>query len=294
MARQSTQDAAAKTINDYLDAACALLHWMAEHTRIKACPLSRKLLRIDGKEIEPARKRRAFTDEECRRLLEKAGDFKPIILTALLTGLRRSELKALKWLDVRLDAVRPFLNIRASTTKNGKPAAFHLTNDLVDELRKINTGTDESAAVFTHVPNMRRDWRKLLQAAEVAYIDAQARQADFHALRHTFNTNLARGGVGEAAHKRLMRVTDRRLIDKTYMDAAQLDLTDAVSNLPRYGQIVAAEVIAATEQMAPNTPSQKWYCKMRCANSRFKCFGVPACRKRSTSRRCESLAKHGR
>jgi integrase len=46
------------------------------------------------------------------------------LLLAMRTGLRRSRLAALKRGDVSLDAVTPFVDVRASTTKNGKPAAI--------------------------------------------------------------------------------------------------------------------------------------------------------------------------
>jgi hypothetical protein len=59
----------------------------------------------------------------------------------------------------------------------------------------------------------------LLGKADIEYKDAQDRQADFHAFRRTYCTLLHRWGLPEAAIMQLMRVSDRRLIDKNYLEA---------------------------------------------------------------------------
>lgn len=254
--RSSHPKLSAKTLNDYLDAAVAMLRWMQQRGRIIACPLVKALLRVDGREVEKKVQRRALTDDEARRLLEhagkhRAGRYKPVLLAALLTGLRWSELKGLRWGDVHLDALRAFWTARATTTKNGKPAAFMLRDDLVEELRKIRPGrVDETAAVFEWVPDYRT-FRRLLKAAKVDRLDKLKRKVDFHALRKTYNTNLHRAGVSEAVHMQLMRVTDRRLIDKTYLDASQLPILDALDRLPRYEPQVAVAIAAATGTDGP-------------------------------------------
>lgn len=51
-------------------------------------------------------------------------------------GLRRSELAALKWSDLHLDALTPFVKVRASTTKNGKPADIRVLPEVAAALRE--------------------------------------------------------------------------------------------------------------------------------------------------------------
>jgi Phage integrase family len=75
-------------------------------------------------------------------------------------------------------------------------------------------------------------FRKDLAAAGIPYIDAQDRQADFHALRHTFATNLNRAGVTPRAAMELMRHSDMRLTAKTYTDVQALPLMPEVLKLP--------------------------------------------------------------
>jgi len=191
------------------------------------------------------RVRRALTDAEVGRLLDVAADRRIVYLTALLTGLRRTELSSLRWGDVHLDAVRPFLTVRASTTKNHLAATMFLRDDLATELRTLRpAGADDGALVFGHAVPVMEVFRADLAAAGIAYKDSQKRQADFHALRHTLATNLARFGVQPRVAMELMRHSDMRLTNKTYTDAGLLPMVDALDKLPRYG--VAVEVLAAT------------------------------------------------
>src|ERR1043165_5762890 len=96
------QAKAAKTLNEYLDAAMAFMNWMRRQGRCLTNPLA-VVGKVDvrGKQV---RKRRALTDDEVLRLLNVAGERKGLYMAALLTGLRRSELKALHWGDMHLAA----------------------------------------------------------------------------------------------------------------------------------------------------------------------------------------------
>jgi integrase len=98
-----------------------------------------------------------LADDEATRLPAAAPDRKPLYLTALLTGLRRSEVKALVWGDMHLDAPRPFLTLRASTAKNRKAATIWLRDDLVAELRRIRpSNAGDGVSVFGRLPKMER------------------------------------------------------------------------------------------------------------------------------------------
>jgi prepilin-type N-terminal cleavage/methylation domain-containing protein len=71
-----------------------------------------------------------------------------------------------------------------------------------------------------------------LKAAEVEFINAQGQRADFHSLRHTLATNLARAGTSPRIAMEIMRHSDIKLTTKTYTDAGLLPVSDAVINLP--------------------------------------------------------------
>jgi len=118
MVWRGAQTLAAKTLNDYLDAANALLKWMQRATRLENNPLQTvgKVKTAGREKVQ----RRALTDEEVRRLLAVAGPRRPVYLTAINTGLRRAELKSLQKGDCHLYGDNPCLKVRASTTKNEK------------------------------------------------------------------------------------------------------------------------------------------------------------------------------
>ena len=66
------------------------------------------------------------------------------------------------------------------------------------------------------------------------YITLQGKYGDFHALRHTFGTNLQKGGVLPRLAMELMRHSDMRLTMKIYTDIDQLPTADAIQSLPSF------------------------------------------------------------
>jgi len=77
-------------------------------------------------------------------------------------------------------------------------------------------------------------FKKDLEAAKIPLIDAQGRRVDFHALRHTLCTNLARAGVNPWLAMSLMRHSDIKLTTRTYTDAGRLPTREAVGRLPDF------------------------------------------------------------
>jgi integrase len=179
------------------------------------------------------RPRRAFSEHEIRRLLETAGQRKVLYLTAVFTGLRRSELAALERDDVHLEKGKQFLNVRASTTKNHKQAIIALHSDVAGELslRLAQLPTSERKVFARLMPTMER-FKADLQVAKIPFIDAKGLRADFHSLRHTLATNLARAGTAPRVAMEIMRHRDMRLTAKTYTDTGLLPIADAVLKLP--------------------------------------------------------------
>jgi len=224
------QNKAPKTLNQYLATTNALLNWMLEQQRILVNPLHCvKPVETRGRE---RRMRRASSDEDIRRLLEVSGSRAVVYLFAVLTGLRRAEIAALVWNDVHLDADKPFIHVRASTTKNHLEADIKLHPDLVPVLRSLGPGSPElDSPLFSRVPTMYM-LKKDLAAAGIPYKDAQGRLADFHALRHTFGTRLSRAGVQPRVAMELMRHSDLRLTMNVYTDPTHLPTAAAIDSLP--------------------------------------------------------------
>jgi integrase len=84
-----------KTANDYLEAARCFFNWMVKIGRAGSNPLlAVEKVRTKGGKADEVR---AFSDDEMLRLLAVAGERRVVYLMAVDTGLRRSELGALKW-----------------------------------------------------------------------------------------------------------------------------------------------------------------------------------------------------
>jgi len=221
-----------KTANDYLEGARCFLNWMVRVSRAGSNPL------VSGEKVKTkagkAEEIRALSDDEMLRLLAVAGERKPVYLMAVYTGLRRSELGALKWGDLHLHAVTPFVKVRASTTKNGKSADLRLHPELAAALRELKgCGVMDDESIFRSIPRIERFRRDLIKAG-IAPQDSLGRKAVFHSLRHTFGTNLARGGVASRVAMALLRHSDRRLTDKVYTDENLLGTWGAIDSQPSY------------------------------------------------------------
>ena len=79
----------------------------------------------------------------------------------------------------------------------------------------------------------QQDWqfRRDLRLANIETVDSLGRKVDFHALRYTFATKLARQGVSQRFAQELMRHSDPKLTANLYTDASKLPTFDAVEEL---------------------------------------------------------------
>jgi integrase len=241
-----------KTANDYLEGARCFFNWLVKLGRALSNPLLsvERARTNDGKADEV----RAFSDDEMVRFLAVAGERKAVYLMAVHTGLRRSELAALMWGDLYLDAVTPFVRVRASTTKNGKAADIRLVPELAAALGEFKTnGARGDGLVFRSIPRIERFYRDLKKAG-IPLRDALGGKAVFHSLRHTFCTNLARAGVPSRVAMALMRHSDRRQTDKIYTHENLLGTWGAFDSLPNYTELASQgasqELVAAGQNVS--------------------------------------------
>jgi integrase len=239
-----------KTLNEYLNAANALLNWMVKQGRVSENPL-RGMAHADVR--GHTMHRRAYTGEELDRLLAVAEpDIRLLYLAAALTGLRAGELKQVIWGDIHLDCERPHICVRASTAKNRKDATLPLHPQLVAELLKCRKPTTKpESRAFSQHPHPDRQIRADLEKAGIPRIDSTGRKLDFHALRYTFATRLAACGVSQRLAQELMRHSDPRLTANIYTDATQLPTFEAIQVIPWQGQ-TAAKPAANAEKSAPS------------------------------------------
>ncbi|HZH48705.1 MAG TPA: site-specific integrase [Nitrospira sp.] len=135
--------------------------------------------------------------EELPRLFQAMAEepnlyVRTILLTALFTGARRSEVLTMRWDDVSLTRAE----WRIPQTKAGRPHLLPLPNPLVTTLRRLPR-LDGIPYVFPgqngggHVQNIKRAWDRIR-------LKAGMQDVRFHDLRRTVGSWLA--GNGESLH----------------------------------------------------------------------------------------------
>lgn len=229
VAWRSRQQYSAKTLVEYQNAMSGFLYWLRRNGRIAV-----NSLEFVGKpELRghQTRQRRGLSLEEGRALLKVAGPHAVVYRMVFYTGLRRGELEKLEWSDVHLDdAVEPFVNVRASTTKNHERTVRHLPPDLAGELRQLKAQSGSETGRALKVPSVE-ELHADLKLAGIPTVDALGRVVDFHALRMTACTWLQIAGVSQRSAMEFMRHSDRRLTDQVYTDASLLQVKAATQTL---------------------------------------------------------------
>jgi integrase len=219
-----------RTIDQYAETARRFLTWCCtqEPAYLDENPLA-SLKKI--RRPKRARRRRALSEDELRRLLSVACERASLYRLAALTGLRKDELKRLLWTDCRLQIPKPYLQLRAEANKARREDRVPLHPGAANLLRSLRDGAGESAMVFPGVPRPNT-FRRDLKKAKIRYLDDEGKVADFHSLRYSFGTMLAKANVPIRTAMSLMRHRDPKLTMMIYVDAGQLDLDEAISRLP--------------------------------------------------------------
>ncbi len=219
-----------RTVDQYADTAKRFLAWCVAQGLLGENPLGGlKKIRRPTK----TRKRRSLSEDELKRLLSVAGPRASIYKLAALTGLRKDELRQLRRSDCRLDVPKPFVQLRAEANKARREDRIPLHPAAVRTLRILLETAGEGTDVFAMMPRPAT-FRRDLTRAKIPYYDGEGRQADFHSLRYTFCTLLARANVPIRTAMELMRHKDPRLTLQIYTDAGQLDTDEAVYRLPNF------------------------------------------------------------
>ena len=229
-------------VKAYRVAAHAFFAWLVRENKTSSNPVS-KVARV--RPGEPTRTRRALTAEELPRLLTASPPHRSVCYrVAATTGLRRSELASLTWVDVDLDAAS--VRVRASQAKNRREAVLPLPPGTVAALR-AHRGDQQlpTAKVFRAVPNTVT-LRKDLGAAKIPVL-TPAGVVDFHALRVTYGTLLARAGVTLAQAQKLMRHSTPVLTANVYIKLEMDDAREAVGRID----------VRASDEEARATPEDR-------------------------------------
>lgn len=220
-----------KTLNHFFDTMRAFLNWCVSPSRNR---LARNpLTGLERLPHKPTFLRRALQPEELVSLYKAAPvERYRVYVFAVTTGLRRQEIADLQWSDVVLDAPQPFLQLRDYATKARRADVFAIKSEVAAMLKEIRPGAwSAEDKVFAAVPQVS-ELLADLEAAGVALPDAESiDRIDFHALRTTLGSFIGRAGIPERTGMELMRVTDPKLLRRTYCDPRILQTAQAAAGL---------------------------------------------------------------
>jgi integrase len=250
-------DLSVSTVNAYQSAIKQFTCWMYRNGHAPENPL--RHLSRQNPEPHRRRKRRALSNQEAGALLESARKSKKplqgaspktrwlLYRMALETGLRFGELKTLKVGALNLNGTPPTVHIEAAYSKSGKGARLPLRKPLAEDLAEHCSGRDPGDNVFdmwkTAVGarmikgDLKASGDKENNINPVPYKDKRGRVADFHALRHTFITNLARSGVHPKTAQALARHSTMELTMQVYTLVAMDTKEEAVNSLPSFDSV---------------------------------------------------------
>jgi excisionase family DNA binding protein len=135
-------------------------------------------------------KERILSAEEEKKLLEVSSEhLRPIIITALCTGMRRGEILSLRWSQVDLSR----RTIRADKTKSGRIRIIPINDTLLEGLSRLKKD-QKSDHVFLY-PKTGKPMSDIKTAFNAATRRAGIKGLRFHDLRHTFASRLVEKGV---------------------------------------------------------------------------------------------------
>jgi integrase len=205
-------------------------------------------LRMLNAKTDKRHVRRALTQTELTRLVdatEKSGkrlrglraiDRAMLYLLASYTGLRASELASLTPESFDLDAQT--ISVQACYSKRRRADTLPLHASLIDRLRTWLDGKTGNVFPGTWAGHDATFTAKMLRSdlerAGIAYRDTQGRVADFHALRHTYITQLARSGIHPSKARELARHSTITLTMDVYSHCETEELRMALDTLPAY------------------------------------------------------------
>lgn len=239
--REHNQKAA--TLNRKTGALKAALNWGVKHKLLEVNPISaleplkeddsekkvrylsdderaRLLAALDAREARLREERARYNQwlaERGKPLLPDlqgvpfADYFKPMVLLALNTGIRRNALLSLVWGDV--DLHNRFLLLRAASAKSGKTSYVNLNKTALEVLevwRNQAKNTAPTALVFPSpkngqkMDNCNSAWERLLKEAGIEGFR-------WHDMRHDFASRLVMAGVDLNTVRELLGHADLKM-----------------------------------------------------------------------------------
>jgi len=168
------------TVNRYLALLKKLFNFAIEEGYLEQNPMRGIRFHSERDTI----KDRILTEAEEPRLLRESSDrLRPVVKTALHSGMRLGEILTLRWVNVNFSKRK----IKVEKTKSRKARFIPVNLTLFDELKRLENEAGRDGWVFP--------FKNVRTAFENACRRAGIKKLTFHDLRRTFGTRLLEKGV---------------------------------------------------------------------------------------------------
>jgi len=241
LAQRRADGLSIQTSNHYTTQFKQFCMWMVREGRAATSPVTH-LKRLNA---APDRRviRRALTLDEQRRLIETTmegvswwnmtGPARALLYRlALETGFRANELRSLTPVSFDLDGTEPTVTVQAAYSKRRRQDVQPISVRLAADLKAYLAGRDPLSPAFDMPAAPAKMIKADYVAAGIPVKDASGRVVDFHALRHTFITSLARGGVHPKVAQDLARHSTITLTMDRYAHSLIEERRRALDALP--------------------------------------------------------------
>lgn len=155
-----------------------------------------KLLQDDSKRL------RYLSKEECKELVDACSThLKPIVVTALNTGMRRGEILSLRW-DEHIDLKHGFILLHK--TKNGERREIPINGTLRETLQRQFVNRRIDIPYVFHDAITGKPFASIKRSFSSAVKKAKISDFHLHDCRHTFASQLVMAGVDLTTVKELL------------------------------------------------------------------------------------------
>ncbi|HMH14397.1 MAG TPA: tyrosine-type recombinase/integrase [Edaphobacter sp.] len=207
------------TLNRDIEVIRHLLFWAADEGFIPTNPIARiRMVRERGK-----RRPVMPLADELKLLAACSHHLRPIVITALDTGMRRGELLNQRFEDVDFD--RNVISVSHSKTAEGEHRLVPMTSRVLELLAALQKPT---GVIFTFegqpIRRIKTGWAGALRRAGLPHYR-------FHDLRHTFNSRLGDLGIIADVRKELMGHSRGGDVQSIYTHIELPTLRDAIHRL---------------------------------------------------------------
>ena len=245
LAQQREKKMSIQTTNHYLRAIKQFTRWLVRDRRTPDNPLDH--LETLNVQTDRRRLRRALTVEEFEKLIQTTetgpvvqkmcGTDRAILyIISAYTGYRRGEIASVTPASFDFESDPPTLTVEAGHSKRRRLDVIPLRADFAERIQKwleSKKGLDTGKPLFRVSKSRTAEMIKAdLEQAGIPYVDVKGRYADFHALRHTFISNLGKAGVSPKTTQSLARHSDINLTMNVYSHLELQEQSEALKQLP--------------------------------------------------------------